>query len=76
MTLRTLVLFAAALLSMGAIGYASFTTEPPPYFPQALLQPLGGEAPATPAASAARDDSARPRQCDRSRNIDTDCTYE
>ena len=75
MAIRKVSLFGAALLGAAAIGYAS------------LHEPLAQDEPAGSPASAANtsafvdsegsvSDRQRPRECDRLRNIDTECTYQ
>ena len=69
MGIRRLGVLGAALLGAAAFGYASLSQ-----------QPLVHAAPATYAASpddaSGAIDRQRPRECDRFRNIDTDCTYQ
>ena len=72
---RTPPLFGAVLLCAAAIGYASLHEPPTPD------EPAG--SPASAANTSAFIDSEgtvsdrqRPRECDRSRNIDTECTYQ
>lgn len=73
MGIRRLGVVGAAFLGAAAFGYASLSQ-----------QPLVQAAPATSTASLATRsndavndlDRQRPRECDRFRNIDTDCTYQ
>ncbi len=74
MGIRKASILGAALLGAAAFAYASFAQH---------LDVDPTQAAASLAATDASDEAydmrmenQRPRECDRFRNIDTDCTYE